>query len=38
MMQVFAECYETGAYYSDDEGFTCENEYKVSEIFGKYDA
>lgn len=36
MMQLFAECYETGAYYLDNEGFTCEDEYKVSEIFSKY--
>jgi cell wall assembly regulator SMI1 len=36
MMLTFAECYETGAYYLNDEGFVYEDEDKVSQIFCKY--
>jgi cell wall assembly regulator SMI1 len=36
MMLTLAECYETGAYYLDDEGFICEDEDKFAQIFRKY--
>lgn len=38
MMLTLAECYETGAYYLDDEGFVCEDEDKVAKVFRKYNA
>ena len=38
MMQTVAECYETGAYYINDEGFIEEDENKVAEILRKYNS
>lgn len=38
MIQTFAECYETGAYYLDADGFVCEDEDKVAPILRKYNA
>ncbi|AFY42406.1 HEAT repeat domain-containing protein [Nostoc sp. PCC 7107] len=36
LMLATAECYETGAYYFDDEGYIKEDKQKVAEIHRKY--
>jgi len=33
MILTLAECFETGAYYLEPDGFVCSNEDEVSRIF-----
>lgn len=38
MMQVLAECYETGAYYLDQQGYVNANKHEVNQIQKKYNS
>jgi hypothetical protein len=38
MMLTFAECYETGAYYLNEDGYICEDECKAAHVLRKYNA
>jgi hypothetical protein len=38
MMLTLAECYETGVYYLNEDGYICEDECKAASVLRKYNA